>query len=126
MTYSSNVNIRQSVSQDSGLTLYCPEFPPPTFAMKVDVYYDTLFGTLLGLPGPLLSGQPEIAGMAPSNSPVVLTIGGKTYRVVSDANGNFAFRSRSIPTGSGTIVVGNKTFQIAHTGTPVTNLDFRR
>ena len=89
MTYSSNVNIRQSVSQDSGLTLYCPEFPPPTFAMKVNVYADTLFGTLLQPRGRFLSGQPEIAGMAPSNSQVVLTIGGKTYRVVSDSNGNF-------------------------------------
>ncbi|HEY7533942.1 MAG TPA: hypothetical protein VH681_14315, partial [Nitrospiraceae bacterium] len=125
MTYSSNVNIRQSVSHDSGLTLYCPEFPPPAFAMKVDVYYDTLFGTLLGVPGPLLTGQPQIAGVAPSSSPVILNIGGKTYRVVSDANGNFAFRSRAIPTGNGTIVVGNKSFSITHTGAPLTNLDFR-
>ena len=126
MTYSSNVSIRQSVSQDSGLTLYCPEYPPPTFALKVDVYYDTLFGTLLGLPGAPLSAQPEIGGMAPSNSQVVLNIGGKTYRVVSDVNGNFAFRSRSIPTGSGTIIVGGKTFPIVYAGKPVTALDLRR
>ena len=125
MTYSSNVSIRQSVSQDSGLTLNCPEYPPPAYAMKVDVYYDTLFGTLLGVPGPLLSGPPQVGGMAPSSSPVVLNIGGRTYRVMSDASGNFAFRSRSIPTGSGTLVVGNKTFPITHTGAPLTSLDLR-
>jgi hypothetical protein len=83
-----------------------------------------VFGTLLAIPGDKSeTTNTPFAGTAPPNSVITLKIGGKTYRVLTDANGKFAFRTRSLPKGQGSLVVGNKTFPITYNGTPQTNLN---
>ena len=96
------------------------------------VYFDAVVGALLAVPPGVESGQPIVAGTAydsqgnpASNREVVLKIGGKNYRVFSDARGRFAFRSTSIPKGNGAVVVGKDTFPITYTGTPLINLGLR-
>jgi hypothetical protein len=131
MTYSSDVTNWQSVTQSSGLDLYCPEYIPAV-ALKVEVYFDTVFGTLIAVPNGVESGQSLVAGIvhdpngnAASNQEVVLQIGGKSYRVFSDGGGRFAFRSNPIARGSGVVMAGNDRVKISFNGTPLTNLSLR-
>ena len=131
VTHSSAVTNWQSFTQDTGLVLYCPDYLPAA-ALNVRVYFDAVFGTLLAVPAGVESGQSSVAGTTydsqgqpASNREVVLKIGGKNYRVFSDASGQFVFRSKSIPKGNGTVVVGKDTFPITYSGTPLQNIKLR-
>jgi hypothetical protein len=80
----------------------------------VEFWIDHLFGTLAPRQQ-LASGAPRLKGSARSltnrplaNQPVFLRVGNKTYRTVTDANGNYAFYANTIPRGEGTIQVGSE------------------
>ena len=130
VTLSTDQSNWKKYNQGSEISLLCPEIYPPYREWWMDIYLDTVFGTLLAVPGQKYeSTNPEFAGTASDqngtpmrHSMVVLKIGGKTYRVLSDANGKFAFRTPSLPKGQGALVVGNRTFPITYNGTPLTNL----
>jgi hypothetical protein len=123
VTYSTSATTSQGVTKNSELVLYCPEYLPAP-AVNVHVYLDTLFGTLLAiLEGAQPTGPPKIGGTAPAGQLVMLRIGGRTYRVVADASGKFAFRSTSIAKGSGVLTAGNAMVPITYTGVALTNLN---
>lgn len=129
ITYSSATTNWQSDSTDAGLHLKCPEYYPPAPGLDVSVYFDNLFGTLLAMPSGVETGQPAFTGTVVnqqrvpiSNTSVLLSIGGKMYRTRSDAKGNFAFGSASIPRGSGVVVAGNTKAPITFNGTPNSGL----
>ena len=95
----------------------------------VDLYVDKVFRTLLAVRGQPLGGQTMIAGTVggPAGRPrtgqrVTLTIGGRTYAAVSDAEGNFRFRRSDIPRGSGVLTAGTVTARIDYVGAPITGL----
>jgi hypothetical protein len=123
-TLSSNQTNWAKYTESDKIDLKCPEIFPPYREWEMDIYLDTVFGTLLAIPGDKSeTTNTPFAGTAPPNSVITLKIGGKTYRVLTDANGKFAFRTRSLPKGQGSLVVGNKTFPITYNGTPQTNLN---
>lgn len=128
ITYSSNVTNWQSVSQTSGLTLYCPNYLP-NVALNVEVYLDTVFGTLIAIPGEVETGQPVLSGevIDARGTPlggkeVTLGISGKSFHVFSDAQGKFIFRSKTLPRGTGTLAVGSSTVPVTYTGSPLSNI----
>jgi hypothetical protein len=95
----------------------------------VDLYVDKVFRTLLAVRGQPLGGQFMIAGTAagPAGRPlagqrVTLTIGGRSYAAVTDAQGNFRFRRSDIPRGSGVLTAGTATARIDYVGAPITGL----
>jgi hypothetical protein len=95
----------------------------------VDLYVDKVFRTLLAVRGQPLGGQSMIAGTVagPAGRPlsgqrVSLTIGGRSYAAVSDAEGNFRFRRSDIPRGSGVLTAGTVTARIDYVGAPITGL----
>jgi hypothetical protein len=135
VTYSSAQKNWTTVSQSAGLSLMCPEIAP-AHARDMYVYVDSVFDTLLAVPGPVQptpSGTPPpVAGTINSqqghpvgNTEVLLKTGGKSYRVFSDASGKFAFRFASIPKGPGVVVVGKDTFPISYNGSPLPNLSLK-
>ncbi len=106
--------------------------PSPQFEVQLCV--DTVFRTLLPLRGqPLLPpGQAMVAGSVVdergrplAGERVSLAVGGRSYRVVSDQEGRFAFRFASIPTGEGAVTVGRVSQAIRLTGRPVTGVSLR-
>jgi hypothetical protein len=125
VTLSTDQTNWQKYTEGSEISLLCPEINPPYLEWQMEIYLDTVFGTLLAVPGPKSeSTNPEMfAGTAPPNSMVTLKIGGKTYRAFTDANGEFVFRAPSLPKGNGVVLVGNKTFPITYNGTPQTHLN---
>lgn len=133
-TLSSNQTNWLNYGTQTALDLKCPELYPPNRSWEVSYYLDTLFGVLLAVPGPKspstnptsIAGTVSTqAGTPAPNSMVALRMGGNTYRVLTDANGRFAFRSPHLQKGGGTLVVGNETFPITYNGTPQTNLSLR-
>jgi hypothetical protein len=95
----------------------------------VDVYVDKVFRTLLAVRGQPLGAQFMIAGSVagPTGRPVtgqrvILTIGGRSFATVSDAQGNFRFRRSDIPRGSGVLTAGAVTARIDYAGAPITGL----
>jgi hypothetical protein len=134
VTLSTDQSNWKKYTEGSEISLLCPEIYPPYREWWMDIYLDTVFGTLLAVPGPKYeSTNPEFAGTASdqngtpmSHSMVVLKIGGKTYRVLSDANGKFTFHTRSLSKGHGALVVGDRTYPITYNGTPMTNLSLGR
>ena len=96
---------------------------------EVDLYVDKVFRTLLAVRVEPLGEESMIAGTVagPAGRPlsgqrVSLTIGGRTYAAVSDAEGNFRFRRSDIPRGSGVLTAGTVTARIDYVGAPITGL----
>jgi hypothetical protein len=117
-----------SYGTDSKLTLQCPEIAPNYEAKEMDVWFDTVMGTLLAVPNGKLDPygqQPQIQGSASPNTEVALKIGRRRYRVASDAQGNYAFKFASIPKGAGVLVADGETLPITYNGTPLINQNFR-
>ena len=128
LTISGAKNNWLSYGTDSKVTLQCPEIAPAYYAREMDVWFDTVMGTLLAVPNGILvpyGQQPQIQGNCSPNTDVVLKIGGKRYRVRSDTKGNFAFRFASIPRGAGSLVAGNQMLPINYNGTPLVNRNFK-
>lgn len=128
LTISGAKNNWLSYGTDSKVTLQCPEIAPAYYAREMDVWFDTVMGTLLAIPNGVLvpyGQQPPIQGSCSPNTDVVLKIGGKRYRARSNAQGNFAFRFASIPRGPGSLVAGNEILPINYNGAPLAKLNFK-
>lgn len=94
----------------------------PTEHFVVEFWMDQVFGTL-ALRQQAVSGKPRLGGIAKGlrghlhiRKPVVLTVGGKTFRTVTNAAGEYAFYSSEIPEGSGSLVIGSEPPQTVHIG----------
>jgi hypothetical protein len=131
VTTSTDVTSWSSVTKYAALHLLCPEVAPAP-GQWMDIYLDTLFDTLIAVPGPIEPGTPSIAGTISSQQggsagkrEVLLKMGGTTYHVFSDASGKYAFRIASLPKGRGVLVVDKDTFPVSYNGTPLSNLSLR-
>ncbi|HUF31455.1 MAG TPA: hypothetical protein VMM77_12460 [Gemmatimonadaceae bacterium] len=92
----------------------------------VDVYLDKLFRTFFTLRGeatdtssgaaPLTGTAHRPDGSAAARQNVRLKIGGDTYVVLSDNNGNFSFPVRTLPHGTGQIDIGGEKYTVSYTG----------
>jgi hypothetical protein len=96
-------------------------------SFDVSYYFDRVFRTFVALRGEPLTSTPAIAGILTDEQgrpaarrQVILATGGRRYTVHSDARGIFRFRFRSMPAGTGALIVGKSTRQVAYRGTPVT------
>lgn len=94
-------------------------------SFEIEVFFDNLFGTFFTRRGPALATYAAMSGQATDaqgrprpNQLVTLTIGDRSYRVRSDANGNFRFPFATIPVGSGTLRVGEQAAAVKYTGVP--------
>ena len=136
VTYTSNRANWQQVETESGLKLQCPEYAPAE-ALNMNVFFDTMLGSLIAVPAGIKQPTPGAAAANPegvqgtvhdtqgrpvANQPVVLNIAGHRFGARSDSNGNFAFRSRVpiLPTGSGSLIVGNERFPVTYNRTLTT------
>lgn len=131
-THSTDVTSWSSVTPFAALHLLCPELAPGAPGQEMNIQLDTLFDTLIAVPGPIEWNTPQILGMITDqqgrpvgNREVLLKTGGKTYSVFSDAGGKYAFRFASIPKGSGALVVGNNSMPIHYNGTPLADQNFK-
>jgi hypothetical protein len=130
-TTTSSVTFSSAIEKMTGTTV-APEIQLACDANEgefaVEVYFDYLFGTFFTLRGAPLAAQSASAvqgnavssdGSPIANRPVTLRIGGGKYRTTTDKNGQFRFRFRSIPQGSGLVRIGKSTFPVTYTGSPV-------
>jgi len=131
ITLSSDQTVWQSYSESSEIDLLCPEIDPPYKEWKMDIYLDTVFGTLIAYPGEKLTttNPAQIAGIVVDRAgtrggglKVKLKIGGKTYSVRTKADGTFAFRIPNLPKGQGTIAVEERVVVVLYNGSPVNNV----
>lgn len=131
ITLSSNQANWQAYEQSSQLSFKCPEIDPPYQTWEMDIFLDTLFGTLLAAPGEkstttnpgqfsgvVLDGR----GRAVGGEVVTLQIGGRRLAVRTSDDGRFVFHVPELPRGSGTILVAGQAFQVSYRGSPVSNL----
>lgn len=132
VTQSTDVTHWSSVTQEAELHLLCPELAPGVPGQEMKIQLDTLFDTLLAVPGPVESNTPQITGTITdqqgrpiSNRQVLLKTSGKTYHVSSNSSGKYAFRFTSIPKGSGVLIAGNETLPINYNGVPLANQNFK-
>ena len=70
----------------------------------VTLWYDRIFGTFAF--EPITAGPAKLEGHGPPDEDVILTVGERTFRTVTDRNGRYAFRAPSIPAGRATLVLG--------------------
>ena len=120
VTYSSASENYTSTSVAPRIEVACEGQP-----FEIEVFFDNLFGTFLTRRGPPLTTYAALAGQANDaqgrprpNQLVSLTIGDRSYRVRADANGSFAFPFATIPTGSGTLSIGNQSYPVSYAGSP--------
>jgi hypothetical protein len=98
----------------------------------VNCYYDTIFGSIMCLKGAAVTEDDRKAATTGTakddknqplkNQTATLKIGNTAYQTQTDANGAFSFPIKSLPTGDGTVTVGNLVQKIQSTGQPLTNL----
>jgi hypothetical protein len=134
ITLASNQANWQQYEQGSRIELRCPEIHPPYQTWKMDLYVDTVFGTLLAVPGEkyTTTDPPRIAGVVldargrpAADREVALALGGATYRVRTGPDGRFAFALPAAARGAGTIAVGRQSFPVSYQDRPITNLRLR-
>jgi hypothetical protein len=92
---------------------------------EIEVFFDNLMGTFLTRRGPPLTTYAAVAGEASDaqgrprpNQLVTLSIGDRSYRVRADASGRFQFPFSSIPTGRGTLRIGEHAYPVSFAGSP--------
>jgi hypothetical protein len=127
ITYTTSVQQITATEDVASLTVRCAEAP----GYWVDVYYDAIFRTLLGVRGDPLTpaGQAALTGTATDalgrpvpNQRVSLAIGDARYSVHTDSSGNFQFPVASLPPGTGTIMAGASKIPITYAGMPLRNV----
>lgn len=80
----------------------------PTDYFVINIYYDTVFGTFaFQQETPTTTSRFAGSGTG-AGQPVTLTAGGKTFHAVTNQNGAFEFRSRTIPAGAATLRIGTE------------------
>jgi hypothetical protein len=103
----------------------------PNDQFEVELCVDTVFRTLLPIRGqPLLPpGQAMVAGSLVderdrplARQRVSLTVGGRLFLALSDQQGDFSFRFRSMPMGEASLMVGRSRHEIRLTGRPIKGL----
>lgn len=119
VTYTSTVENYSSTTVQPSISLACDSTEGE---YTVDMYFDNVFGTFLAFKGAPLDTLAVLAGSAQDaqgrprpRQPVTLSVGGRSYRVETDANGNFAFYS-SVPRGGARLSVGSDSYAITLTG----------
>ncbi len=134
ITLASNQANWEQYGQGSRIELRCPEIDPPYQVWEMDIYLDTVFGTLLAVPGEksTTTDPPQIAGVVLDTSgrplagrEVALSFARMTFRVLTGRDGRFAFHLPRAARGDGTIVVGRQSFRVSYRGRPVTDLRLR-
>jgi hypothetical protein len=127
ITYTTSVQQIVATEDVASLTVRCAEAP----GYWIDVYYDAIFRTLLGVRGDPLTpaGQAALTGTATDalgrpvpNLRVSLAIGDARYSVHTDNMGNFLFPVATLPRGTGTLIVGASKSPITYTGSPLRNV----
>lgn len=130
VTYTTSSQQVAATQDVAALTVRCNDAP----GYWVDVYYDSIYRTLLGMRGDPLAqaGQAAVTGSASDslgrpvpNQRVSLVFGDNTFSVHTDRLGNFVFPIRTLPTGPGTLVMGAITMPITYSGTPLRNIRLR-
>jgi len=100
----------------------------PNEYYSVEVYCDVIFGTFAFRPigssaAPPVTGQAlNKQGKPLVSTEVSLTSGGRTFKTITDANGQFTFRANTIKPGPMRISSLNAHQDIGFTGSPVHNL----
>ncbi|MGD0390545.1 MAG: carboxypeptidase-like regulatory domain-containing protein [Tepidisphaeraceae bacterium] len=99
----------------------------------VNCYYDTIFGSIMCLKGQAITENDRKAqttgkatdenGKPLANKAAIFKIGGRSYQVNTDSDGNFSFPIASLPAGTGTVTVGDYLQNIESTGQPLTGLN---
>ena len=99
----------------------------------VNCYYDTVFGSIMCLKGQAVTEEDRKAattgkatdenGKPLANKAARLKIGGRSYQVNTDSDGNFSFPIASLPVGKGTVTVGDYLQNIESGGQPLTGLN---
>ena len=119
VTYTSTLENYSSTTVQPSISLACDSTEGE---YTVDMYFDNVFGTFLAFKGPPLDTLAVLAGTAQDaqgrprpRQPVTLSVGGRHYRVDTDANGNFAFYS-SVPRGGARLSVGSDSYAITLAG----------
>jgi hypothetical protein len=127
VTYTTSVQQIAATEDVASLTVKCAEAP----GYWVDVYYDAIFRTLLGVRGDPLTpaGQAALTGTATDalgrpvpNQRVSLEIGDAKYSVHTDNSGNFQFPVGALPRGTGALSVGVTKTPITYAGIPLRNV----
>lgn len=110
MTYHSSHEDISGDRTDTDIEVACA----PNDEFEVRVFYDNIFRTFMAVRGEALGPVPRLQGriadrkgVGLARQRVLLRVGGLTYVVRADRNGDFAFRSSSIPIGKGTLVAGS-------------------
>jgi len=105
--------IWEPVNYSEGLKLNDAFFVTPDVGWETDMFKRT--AQLAGV-------TTDDAGKPLPKQPLTLAVGGRVYRVTSDAHGDFRFRFQSIPRSEGTLTVGRMTLPVNLAGAPVTGL----
>lgn len=127
-SYSSNVSNWQTVESGSEINLQCPEYAPAD-AWTMNVYLDTMLGSLIAIPVGPWQPQADNAESSPQgiqgtaydaqgqpaiHQQVVLRINGMKFHTITDSRGQFAFVSHGpmLPAGRGSLTVGRLNFPV--------------
>jgi len=130
VTYTTSSQQVAATQDIAALTVRCNDAP----GYWVDVYYDSIYRTLLGVRGEPLAeaSQAAVTGNASDslgrpvpNQRVSLVLGDSKFSVHTDRLGNFTFPVRTLPPGPGTLVMGRITMPITYGGTPLRNIRLR-